>query len=188
MIRQYFRLPVSAIVLIAGISAGAIATVAQLVLWLLAEMPLPETLFQDARLTAALVMVTGVLPPPSTSQWDILLVAMLIYFSLSVAYALIPALLASHLRTGPAFICRRPVRPGHLRYQPVRIHDASPLVRGCSRMGDRGFPPRIFSNTGRSVPDVYSENIIPLMSYAAALQGVPAVRNCALAHRRFRDC
>jgi uncharacterized membrane protein YagU involved in acid resistance len=91
-----------AMALVAGIGAGVIATLAQLALWWLAEMPLPETLFRDARLTAALAMGTDVLPPPSTPQWDILLVATLIHFVLSVAYALIPAHLASRLRTGPA--------------------------------------------------------------------------------------
>ena len=91
-----------AMALVAGIGAGVIATLAQLALWWLADMPLPETLFRDARLTAALAMGTDVLPPPSTPQWDILLVATLIHFVLSVAYALIPAHLASRLRTGPA--------------------------------------------------------------------------------------
>lgn len=62
-------------VLVAGMSAGVIATVAQLVLSRLAGMPLPETLFRDARLTAAMVMGTGVLTPPSTLQWDIMLVS-----------------------------------------------------------------------------------------------------------------
>ena len=89
-------------VLVAGLGAGVIATVAQLALWWLAEMPLPETLFRDARLTAALVMGAAVLPPPSTPRWDILLVATLIHFALSVAYALIPAHLAGRLHTGPA--------------------------------------------------------------------------------------
>lgn len=91
-----------AMALVAGIGAGVIATLAQLALWWLADMPLPETLFRDARLTAALAMGTDVLPPPSTPQWDILLVATLIHFVLSVAYAMIPAHLASRLRTGPA--------------------------------------------------------------------------------------
>ena len=91
-----------AMALVAGIGAGVIATLAQLALWWLADMPLPETLFRDARLTAALAMGADVLPPPSTPQWDILLVATLIHFALSVAYALIPAHLASRLRTGPA--------------------------------------------------------------------------------------
>ena len=91
-----------AMVLVAGLGAGVIATVAQLALWWLAEIPLLETLFRDARLTAALVMGTGVLPPPSTPRWDILLVATLIHFTLSVAYALILAHLTARLRTGPA--------------------------------------------------------------------------------------
>jgi len=59
-----------AMALVAGIGAGVIATLAQLALWWLADMPLPETLFRDARLTAALAMGTDVLPPPSTPQWD----------------------------------------------------------------------------------------------------------------------
>lgn len=95
---------IPALVLVVGLGAGVIATAAQLSLWWLSEMPLLETLFRDARLTAALVMGTGVLPPPSTAQWDILLVATLIHFALSVIYALIPAYLASRLRTGPALL------------------------------------------------------------------------------------
>lgn len=93
-----------AMTLAVGVGAGVVATVAQLVLWWLAEMPLPDTLFRDARLTAALVMGTRVLPPPSTAQWDILLVATLIHFALSIAYALIPVRWAGRLRTGPALI------------------------------------------------------------------------------------
>lgn len=89
-------------VLVAGLGAGVLATVAQLLLWWLAEMPLIETLFRDARLTAALIMGPGVLPPPSTASWPILLVASLIHFSLSMAYALLPALLVSRWRTGPS--------------------------------------------------------------------------------------
>jgi len=95
--------------LVAGLCAGVIATVAQLLLWWLAGMPLAETLFRDARLTAALVMGPAVLPPPqglpaSTAQWDILLVATLIHFALSVAYAVIPAHLSGRLRTAPALL------------------------------------------------------------------------------------
>lgn len=88
--------------LVAGVSAGVFATAVQLVLWWAARMPVPETLFRDARLTAAMVMGAGVLPPPSTPQWDILAVATLIHFSLSVAYALIATPWFVRLRTGPA--------------------------------------------------------------------------------------
>lgn len=101
-----------AMVLRVGIGAGVIAVVAQLVLWWLAQMPLAETLFRDARLTAALLMGSAVLPPPSTGRWDVLLVATLIHFALSIAYALIfalifarlPARLGARLRSGPALI------------------------------------------------------------------------------------
>lgn len=48
--------------LVAGLGAGVVATLAQIALWWLAGMPLPETLFRDARLTAALVM--GIDVPP----------------------------------------------------------------------------------------------------------------------------
>lgn len=91
-------------VVIAGLGAGVIATVVQLVLWWLAGMPLPETLFRDARLTAALVMGIGVLPPPATARWDILAVATLIHFFLSIAYAVIPAYLVDRVRTTPALL------------------------------------------------------------------------------------
>lgn len=91
-------------VLIVGIAAGAIATAAQLVLWWLTGTPVLETLFRDARLTAAIAMGASVLPPPSTPRWDILLVATLIHFGLSAFYALVPAYLNGLLRTGPLLI------------------------------------------------------------------------------------
>lgn len=90
------------VLLMVGIGAGILATVAQIALWGLAGMPILETLFRDARLTAALLMGPGVLPPPSTAQWDILLVATLIHFALSIAYALLPAMLVTLLPAGSA--------------------------------------------------------------------------------------
>lgn len=89
-------------VLVAGLSAGILATLAQLVLWRLTDVPLIETLWRDARLTAALLMGPDVLPPPMTGRWDILLVASLIHFSLSLVYALLPAALSGRWRSGPA--------------------------------------------------------------------------------------
>lgn len=90
-----------AMVLVAGLSAGVLATLAQLVLWWLADVPLIETLLRDARLTAALLMGQGVLPPPTTGRWDILLVASFIHFALSLTYALLPAALSGRWRVGP---------------------------------------------------------------------------------------
>jgi len=91
-------------IFIAGLSAGVLVTLVQLVLWWLVGMPLPETFFRDVRLTAALVMGPAVLPPPATLQWDVLLAATLIHFALSFAYAGIAAGLFRHLRTGTALI------------------------------------------------------------------------------------
>lgn len=97
------------VLLTVGIGAGILAALAQLALWRLAGMPVLETLLRDARLTAALLMGRQVLPPPATaewdiSQWDILLVATLIHFALSIGYALLPALLAVRLPAGPAIL------------------------------------------------------------------------------------
>ena len=93
-----------AMVLVVGLGAGVISTAAQLALWALAGMPLFETLFRDARLTAAVILGADVLPPPSTPRWDILLAATLIHFALSIAYALIPAALVGRLTTRTAIV------------------------------------------------------------------------------------
>lgn len=93
-----------AMVLAVGLAAGVISMAAQLALWALAGMPLFAALFRDARLTAAVILGTGVLPPPSTPRWDILLAATLIHFALSLAYALIPASLVDRLNTRTAIV------------------------------------------------------------------------------------
>ena len=100
-----WRRPIDpAMVLAVGLAAGVISTAFQLVLWALAGMPVFETLFRDARLTAAVIMGAGVLPPPSTPRWDILLAATLIHFALSVASALVPAALVGRLNTLSAIV------------------------------------------------------------------------------------
>lgn len=91
--------------LVTGLGAGVIVTVVQFFLWWMTAMPLPETFFRDVRLTAAIIMGTRVLQPASSAaSWDILLVATLIHFSLSIAYAVIPAHLAGRLRLSPFLV------------------------------------------------------------------------------------
>jgi uncharacterized protein YndB with AHSA1/START domain len=102
-LRQRGRIDPS-LALLAGLGAGVIATAVQLVLWWLAAMPVLETLLRDARLTAAMVLGSSVLLQSSTAPWNIVLVATLIHFALSFAYALIPSHLAGRLRTGPALL------------------------------------------------------------------------------------
>jgi hypothetical protein len=98
--RSTFRWPVHAMfALLGGVAAGIVATAAQVVLWWLTSVPVPATLLRDARLTAAIVMGRSVLPPPSTWRWDIMLMATLIHFGLSIAYAVIPTFFAWRLRT-----------------------------------------------------------------------------------------
>jgi len=87
--------------LYAGIIAGIVAALAQIVLWVVFTDAFPEVLFRDARLTAAIVMGRGVLPPPATFDARVMLVATLLHFALSIAYAFALARLISGLR-GPS--------------------------------------------------------------------------------------
>ena len=84
---------------LAGIAAGVVATLVQIVLWWAGSEPLPTMLFRDARLTAAIVIGRRVLPPPATFDWSIMLVATLVHFSLSIAYGLALSVIISRLNT-----------------------------------------------------------------------------------------
>jgi hypothetical protein len=74
---------------VAGICAGVIATAVQLVLWWITGYPLPETLYRDARLAAAIVMGPDVLPPPATFELGIMFVATILHFGLSIIYSFV---------------------------------------------------------------------------------------------------
>jgi hypothetical protein len=89
------------IALIAGLTAGTLATLVQMALWWAASVPVWETLLRDARLTAAILLGPAVLPPPTTWRLDVMLVASVIHFALSIGYA-IPAGLTSRLRLSAA--------------------------------------------------------------------------------------
>lgn len=81
----------------AGIAAGIVATAVQIVLWWAFSDALPGILYRDARLTAAILMGRGVLPPPATFEWEVMLAATLIHFALSIAYGVILACFISRL-------------------------------------------------------------------------------------------
>lgn len=82
-----FRLPHWAIILCAGLVAGVVSTLAQVLLWLLFSSDFPGILFRDARLAAALVLGTHVLPPPATFDVAVWIAATIIHFALSIVYA-----------------------------------------------------------------------------------------------------
>lgn len=84
---------------LAGIAAGIVSTVAQVALWLAFTDALPEILFRDARLAAAIVMGTGVLAPaPGGDAAAVMAVATLVHFALSIAYGLALGSLVARLR------------------------------------------------------------------------------------------
>lgn len=73
----------------AGVAAGIIATAVQIILWWAFWDVLPGILYRDARLAAATVLGSGVLPPPATFDWAVMSVATLIHFALSMIYSII---------------------------------------------------------------------------------------------------
>jgi hypothetical protein len=81
----------------AGVIAGTLATLIQVLLWLIFTDDFPSILFRDARLTAALVLGESVLPPHSTFVVGVMLTATLIHFTLSIVYAALLASLAARL-------------------------------------------------------------------------------------------
>jgi hypothetical protein len=73
----------------AGVIAGVVATTAQIVMWWIFLDAVPWILYRDARLTAAILMGHQVLPPPTTFDWQVMMVAACIHFVISAAYGLI---------------------------------------------------------------------------------------------------
>lgn len=92
------------VLVIVGIGTGVLATVVQALLWWLNGMPVLETLCRDAGLTAAMLVGPSILQSPSTATWDILLLASLIHFVLSITYTIVPAILAACLPIGSTII------------------------------------------------------------------------------------
>ncbi len=88
----------------AGLAAGILATGVQVVLWAAFTDALPAILFRDSRFAAAIVMGREVLPPPTSFDWRVMLVATLVHFALAVTYGLILARLIGGLRTLQALL------------------------------------------------------------------------------------
>ncbi|MDP1525579.1 MAG: SRPBCC family protein [Rhodocyclaceae bacterium] len=91
------RAPDALAALAAGLLAGVLATVVQMILWWLASMPVVETLWRDTQLTAAIVLGTDALTAPPATPWTLMLVAALIHFMLSGIYGLVLARFIDHL-------------------------------------------------------------------------------------------
>ena len=88
----------------AGLIAGILATLAQVLLWLIFTDNFPAILFRDAHLTAALVLGDSVLSPLASFDVGVMLTATLIHFTLSIAYAAVLTALAARLDAVPALL------------------------------------------------------------------------------------
>lgn len=90
---------------VAGVAAGVVSTVAQLVLWALFTDALPEILFRDARLAAAIVLGREVLAPQAEgSGLRVMAVATAVHFALSIAYGFAIAALVRRGGMGAALL------------------------------------------------------------------------------------
>lgn len=73
--------------LYAGLGAGAITIVAEIVLWWAFTDALPGILYRDAHMAAALLVGGEALAMPDAFDWRVIVVAMAMHFALSVFYA-----------------------------------------------------------------------------------------------------
>ena len=80
------------------------ATLVQVLLWLVFTDDFMALLLRDARLTAALVLGQRVLMPPLGFDAGIMLTATLIHFALSIIYAALLAPLAAQLTLIPSLV------------------------------------------------------------------------------------
>ena len=88
----------------AGVAAGVGSALAQVLLWLAFTDAFPHALFRDARLTAAILLGQGVLPPPATFDAFILLISALIHFALYIVYGLALAWVLARAAVGASLL------------------------------------------------------------------------------------
>lgn len=104
---------------LAGIVAGTVATLAQLLFWWLASVPLPDVLYRDTRLAAAMVLPHGIIALDQLFQQPGLLIwvaATVVHFVLSVVYAALFIAMAIRLRIGAAALLPAGMAFGMLLY------------------------------------------------------------------------
>ena len=88
----------------AGIAAAVVSTVVQILLWATLTDALPEVLWRDARLTAAIFLGSSVLNPPGAFDAQVLFVATLVHFALSIVYATVLAVIIARLSIARSLI------------------------------------------------------------------------------------
>ena len=93
----------AAFILVAGIAAGVLSTVAQVLLWVATGQEAWALLLRDSRLTAALILgYSGT--PAAGFDAKTMLVAVAIHFALSITYAALLLPLAKRLTLVPSLL------------------------------------------------------------------------------------
>ncbi len=85
----------------AGVMAGITSALVQIILWLIFSDDFPGILYRDARLTAAIVLGSSVLPPPATFDAAVMLTAAFVHFMIAIICATLLALFTARLDTIP---------------------------------------------------------------------------------------
>ena len=80
-----------------GIAAAVTSTAVEILLWATLTGALPGILWRDARLAAAIVLGPAALTPSETFDAEVVLVATLVHFALSIVYATALALIVARL-------------------------------------------------------------------------------------------
>lgn len=88
----------------AGVAAGVVSMLAQVALWLTFTDAFPEILLRDVRLTAAIILGPDVLEPASVAGMHVWIVAALVHFALSLAYAMVLAAAIHRLGFGTSIV------------------------------------------------------------------------------------
>jgi hypothetical protein len=84
-----------------GVISGAVFMMLEM---MMVPLFLGGSMWGPPRMIAAIVMGKGVLPPPATFDFGILVVAMGVHFALSIAFALVLALLIARVRLATALL------------------------------------------------------------------------------------
>lgn len=84
----------------AGVVAGIVFMLMEMILApLFAGAP---SMWAPPRMIAAIGMGEGVLPPPATFDFGVVMVAMIIHFALSIVFGIVTAFIVRNMSTGPA--------------------------------------------------------------------------------------
>lgn len=87
---------------VAGLVGGVVFMMMEM--FLMPMFGLAPSMWAPPRMIAAIGMGEGVLPPPATFDLTVMMVAMMIHFATSIAFAVVVALIIRRMNMGPAVV------------------------------------------------------------------------------------